>query len=72
MARNIILPGNTRIMASILVYSLPVVLYHAHYLLRARVAWRPVVRLEFIGYGLLLFLILVNSGNPGSFIYFQF
>ena len=71
VAKNVSVPGNNRVMASILVYSLPVVLYHAYYLLRPR-TWQPVVRLEYVGYGLLLFLILVNSGNPGSFIYFQF
>ncbi|SMB96836.1 membrane bound O-acyl transferase MBOAT family protein [Hymenobacter roseosalivarius DSM 11622] len=72
VAKNSGALSTTRINSSILVYSLPVVIYHLYYVVRPRAAWRPVVRLEYIGYGLLLFLILVNSGNPGSFIYFQF
>jgi alginate O-acetyltransferase complex protein AlgI len=72
LIQNIHFRGDARITASILVYSLPVILYHGYHLVRPKAAWQPIVRLEYIGYGLLLFLILVNSGNPSSFIYFQF
>lgn len=56
----------------VLVYCLPVVLYHLAYLYLAKdhpffVRWgRPV------GLGLMLFLILTNAGTAGDFIYFQF
>jgi alginate O-acetyltransferase complex protein AlgI len=55
-----------------LVYSLPVILYHIYYLVRANEVLRPAIRLEYAVYGVLLFLILVNSGRAESFIYFQF
>lgn len=56
-----------------LLYSLPVVLYHAIYLLkRNEVFNKHFYRLEYILYGLLLFFIFTNSGTIGSFIYFQF
>jgi alginate O-acetyltransferase complex protein AlgI len=64
---------------SILLFSSPIVIYHIH------AAWRPVLWVPFqekqprlsnmatnAAYGLLLFLIVTNSGNPGAFIYFQF
>jgi alginate O-acetyltransferase complex protein AlgI len=93
---------------TMLLLSLPVVLYHLAYLLRAvpdardagpdfpdapasqwalwshqllsapRVLWGHVTRWSDIGwvrpvaYGIMLFLILVNSSNAGEFIYFQF
>lgn len=54
-----------------LLFSLPVIIYHLLYL------WtrtpRPLVgRLKPVFYGVMLFLILVNSGGGASFIYFQF
>ncbi|HLT80698.1 MAG TPA: MBOAT family O-acyltransferase [Cyclobacteriaceae bacterium] len=56
----------------IMLYSLPVVLYHVNYLVRERMAYEPVRRMEYIPYGLMLFLIVTNSGPAGAFIYFQF
>lgn len=56
------------------VYSLPVVLYHLLYLLKDTKFKVPFTR----GYGrallggIMLFLIIFNSGAPGAFIYFQF
>ena len=55
----------------VLLFSIPVVAYHLIYL------WtrtpRPVMaRIKPIIYGIMLFLILVNSGGGASFIYFQF
>jgi alginate O-acetyltransferase complex protein AlgI len=57
----------------ILVYSMPVVLYHLNYLVPSY--WRikeSLVRYQYVTYGFLLFMIIVNSGPSGSFIYFQF
>ena len=53
----------------ILLYSMPVVLYHLVYLWGNK-SWKE--RLEPIALGVMLFLILFNSGSAGSFIYFQF
>ena len=57
----------------ILLYSLPVVLYHAIYLLREK-PWlrRYVLRYDYVLYGIMLFLLLTNSGSANSFVYFQF
>ncbi|PWV51573.1 alginate O-acetyltransferase complex protein AlgI [Chitinophaga sp. S165] len=58
---------------SIVIYSMPVVLYHLFYLLP--VEWRLyniTNRYKYLAYGLMLFMIAVNSGPSGSFIYFQF
>ncbi|MFD1466647.1 MBOAT family O-acyltransferase [Hymenobacter caeli] len=65
-------PADARLIAAILVYSLPVAGYHAYYLVRQRPLVAPVRRLEYLAYGLLLFLVVVNSGSSGTFIYFQF
>lgn len=56
----------------ILLYSLPVILYHIHYLVRERAVYARVHRVEYLPYGLMLFLIITNSGPAGAFIYFQF
>ncbi len=55
----------------ILLYSLPVVLYHLMYLKRQS-APNFLRRLDFLFYAIMLFLIFTNSGTPGAFIYFQF
>jgi alginate O-acetyltransferase complex protein AlgI len=62
----------------ILVFGLPVVLYHFWGYFRGKLcligqptarSWR---RCEDVAYACMLFLILTNSGSPGAFIYFQF
>ena len=59
-------------------YTVPVVLYHAHYLLReqaSRVSSGFYSRLQYVDtatFGLLLFLLITNKGSSGTFIYFQF
>jgi alginate O-acetyltransferase complex protein AlgI len=69
---NWLVPTDPRLPAFILLYCAPVVAYHALHLIRLhgwRVpvdTWRPVV------YGGCLFALLVNSGSPSVFIYFQF
>ncbi|HEY4799759.1 MAG TPA: MBOAT family protein, partial [Bacteroidia bacterium] len=55
----------------ILLYSFPVVAYHAMYLLNQKNRMQ-LHKIDFIIYGLMLFMIAVNSGPAGSFIYFQF
>lgn len=70
---------NTRVrvnisgMIMILVYSLPVIIYHMVYLFKSNekfAIWLD--RYSYIGYGLLITMIVLNSGPGGSFIYFQF
>lgn len=57
----------------VLIYSLPVVLYHLLYLCKEKTTlWTKVGKSEYIFYTLMLFFIMVNSGTSGSFIYFQF
>jgi alginate O-acetyltransferase complex protein AlgI len=55
-----------------LMYSLPVILYHAIYLYKDKKYWPQIKRTEYIFYAVMLFLIITNSGTSGSFIYFQF
>lgn len=56
----------------VLIYALPVVLYHLSYLYldRQQVGFRRYLRP--VGLGVMLFLILTNAGTAGDFIYFQF
>lgn len=56
----------------VLVYSSPIVLYHALYLIKDKPVGKQIKKVEYIFYGIMLFLIVVNSGTSGSFIYFQF
>lgn len=70
VAHNTAMPADIKNIAGILVYSLPVVGYHAYHVLRP--ALPRVRQVEYLTYGVLLFLILVNSGSSGTFIYFQF
>ena len=55
----------------IMLYSSPVILYHFAYLMKKRF-FIPFKKIEFALYGVLFFLIIVNSGSAGAFIYFQF
>lgn len=56
----------------IMLYSLPVILYHINYLLREKEVPVRVGRMEYLTYGSMVFLIITNSGPAGAFIYFQF
>lgn len=64
---------------SILLFSLPIILYHIHAACRPFL-WEPFqLRQPALSnmatnaaYATLLFFIATNSGNPGAFIYFQF
>ncbi|MBP7497449.1 MAG: MBOAT family protein, partial [Bacteroidales bacterium] len=60
----------------IILYSLPPIVYHLYYLYKenAKVNAKvnKLIRLEPYVYGIMFFLILVNSGISRAFIYFQF
>lgn len=69
---NLHKPHDTLVISFIALYAIPVLLYHIYYLLRDH---RPAVtrpRWDFVPYGLMLFMIITNSGSGGTFIYFQF
>jgi len=58
----------------LLIYSLPVVVYHLNALVKERYqrsAFRP-MPVQHLAYGVMLFLLITNSGDAGAFIYFQF
>ncbi|MEO7425752.1 MAG: MBOAT family O-acyltransferase [Fibrobacteria bacterium] len=72
MGRNTGLPLNKVMMMLIAIYSLPVLLYHAHHLSEGGALEKRLGEWRFIGYGVMLFLIAVSAGGSGEFIYFQF
>ncbi len=53
-------------------YSIPVIIFHIYYLYTEKVKNTKLKKYEFIVYGIMLFLIVTNSGSPNAFIYFQF
>ena len=59
------------LLACVITYSAPVILYYAWHLLRTRphLKWQ---RYEFLIFGALIVAIVLNSGSPQKFIYFQF
>ena len=61
---------NHWLVAHVITYSIPVILYYAWHLLKQR--WEGAKRFEFIVYGVLLVAIILDSGTTGAFIYFQF
>lgn len=62
---------NIGIIAPILTFSSAVVFYHLWHLVRRR--WTvQLVRHDYLLYGSMLFLIILNSGSSQAFIYFQF
>ncbi|GAB3962615.1 MBOAT family protein [Spirosoma harenae] len=72
LINNLHKPHDSRILSLIILYSLPVILYHYHYVLRSRAAYYKPSSWEFVGCGIMLFLLITNSGSNGVFIYFQF
>ncbi|GGB08561.1 MBOAT family O-acyltransferase [Puia dinghuensis] len=70
--KNFFILDRYDIIAYILLYSLPVILYHVAYLLRTRSFFLRMAKWEYAIYAVMLFLIVTNSGSTGSFIYFQF
>ncbi len=64
--------GEIKFIISIILYSFPVVIYHLVYLLRKNYWYEGIKKYEYVGYGLMIFFIVTNSGSSISFIYFQF
>ncbi len=69
---NTTLPIEVSICTRILIYSTPIVLYHLLYLTKESTFYLMFKKIEFVYYGLMIFLIATNSGTSGTFIYFQF
>ena len=55
------------------IYILPIFLYHFLYCYRNK-SWmkRYILQYDYILYGMMLFLIITNSGSVSNFVYFQF
>lgn len=57
----------------ILVYSIPVILYHFAYLAKqSKFEFALLGKYQYLIYGSMLAMIILNSGPSGAFIYFQF
>jgi len=69
---NFSMGNNMKIITYTILYSLPVVLYHLIYLIREKTFFSNYMKYDYLLLGIMLFLILVNSGSSGAFIYFQF
>jgi len=73
MASNFQFRPRTMMVENILIFSAPVILYHAMHLLKTSQPFiKTYQRFDFVLYGLMLLLILTNSGSSSEFIYFQF
>jgi len=72
IGKNITQAPNKEPIFVVLLFSLPVILYHANYLMKDRMPSSASPRRTAFLYAFLLFFILVNSGSAGDFIYFQF
>lgn len=60
-----------KIITLIFLYSIPVIAYHAVYLFKERLR-HYLQDYGYLAYGVMLFMLVVNSGSSSSFIYFQF
>lgn len=69
---NTSLPHQKMLLFNIAVFSIPVLAYHAIYLIREKLKFKIPSIFEAAVYAILLFLLLTNTGEPGAFIYFQF
>ena len=56
----------------IFIYACPVILYHLYYLYKKHAVVNRLARFEYLAYGAMLFLIIMNSGSPSAFVYFRF
>lgn len=73
MVNNVHLGSDYVPIVCILLYSLPVIVYHCLYLYSLYDHYAiSSGRYQYITYGFLLFMIVVNSGSSEYFIYFQF
>jgi alginate O-acetyltransferase complex protein AlgI len=72
MCTSFSLQVDAHLCAYIILYSSPVFLYHAYYLIKDKQVLYFSVKYKYVWYAVMLFLIMTNSGASGSFIYFQF
>lgn len=74
LSTNTKLKTNWSIIISVMVYSIPVIIYHFQYLIKQNndkcLKWLK--SFKPFAYAFMLFAILFNYGEPGDFIYFQF
>jgi len=58
----------------IFVYSVPILLYHLLHLTKfnSRKTFKIIKNYDYLIYACMLFLLLINGGNPSEFVYFQF
>jgi alginate O-acetyltransferase complex protein AlgI len=70
---NTIYDDDYKIITYISIYSFPIVLMHALYLMReSRVVKYLFTKADYLVYGPMLFIILTNSAQSSAFIYFKF
>lgn len=70
---NLGLKHNKTIILNVLIYSLPILLYHIGYLAKNNIKVQNFLKeYDFIIYAVMLVLLFVNGGIPGEFVYFQF
>jgi len=72
ISKNIHIRSNMKLIIPMVLYSSLIVIYHAHYFVKNSPKLTFLHRFDFVLYGLLLFLILLNKGDENAFIYFQF
>jgi alginate O-acetyltransferase complex protein AlgI len=69
---NFSVPHQKMLIFNVMIFSIPVIGYHAWYLLKSATSVKVPSWCEAAVYGALLFFILTSTGEPGAFIYFQF
>jgi len=69
---NNLIGGSKAIIFFIAIYSIPIIAYHFLYLAKPTNFYNKFAKFQYVVYGMLLFMILTNSGSSGDFIYFQF
>jgi alginate O-acetyltransferase complex protein AlgI len=72
MFSNMQKEDNTSIITYIILYSSPILIYHLFYLWKSQRSFKRVKKFEYAFYAMMFFLLIVNSGSSGAFIYFQF
>lgn len=72
MWNNTSIKNSEVLILTILLYSIPVIVYHLLYLLKESGRFRSFFLHDYLCYSILLVLTLVNGGIPGAFVYFQF
>jgi alginate O-acetyltransferase complex protein AlgI len=71
IGKNKAIPNEYIMLFLITIYTLPVILFHLFYVFKVNEN-KLFYKYQYLIYGFLLFMIIVNSGPSGSFIYFQF